>query len=270
VKQYPDSSAIPNYTSLLRLDGRGYLVLGAGDGIGRQTCHALAQAGAQVICVDRDAGLAEKVAQEISGVAMVANVTSREDMQRTFHAAKSSFAERFAGVVDIVGIANITELTAMDDAAWDSQFDLVLRHAWLAIQFGGAALAERGGGSMVFVGSISGLVSVAKQAAYGAAKAALHHLVRCAAHELGNRGVRVNAVAPGFVRTPRLLSRLSEGFWDQVSEINPLGRVAVPADIASAILYLASDLSGYVTANVLTLDGGMHAIAALPEIRPPR
>jgi NAD(P)-dependent dehydrogenase (short-subunit alcohol dehydrogenase family) len=170
--------------------------------------------------------------------------------------------------VDIVGIASITELSAMDDDAWDRQFNLVLRHAWLAIQLGGAALAERGGGSMVFVGSISGIVSVAKQAAYGAAKAALHHLVRCAAHELGSRGVRVNAVAPGFVRTPRLLDRLSDDFWEQLSQDNPAGRVAVPADVASAILYLASDLSGYVTANVLTLDGGTHCVASLPEIRP--
>jgi NAD(P)-dependent dehydrogenase (short-subunit alcohol dehydrogenase family) len=268
VTQYPDSKAVPEYTKLLRLDGRGYLVRGAGDGIGRQTCHALAQSGAQVLCVDREEALAQNVASEVSGIPVVADVTSREDMQRVVESATSSFGKRFAGVIDIVGIASIGELNAMDDQAWDSQFDLVLRHAWLAIQLGGAALAERGGGSMVFVGSISGLVSVAKQAAYGAAKAALHHLVRCAAHELGSRGVRVNAVAPGFVRTPRLLSRLSENFWDQVSQSNPLGRVAIPADVASAILYLASDLSGYVTANVLTLDGGTHAIAALPEIRP--
>ena len=268
MKQYPDSNAVPDYTGLLRLDHRGYLVLGAGDGIGRQTCHALAQAGAQVLCVDREEALAQKVAAEVSGIPVVADVTSRDDMHHVFKKATSSFGEQFAGVVDIVGIASITELSAMDDDAWDRQFNLVLRHAWLAIQLGGAALAERGGGSMVFVGSISGIVSVVKQAAYGAAKAALHHLVRCAAHELGSRGVRVNAVAPGFVRTPRLLDRLSDDFWEQLSQDNPAGRVAVPADVASAILYLASDLSGYVTANVLTLDGGTHCVASLPEIRP--
>jgi NAD(P)-dependent dehydrogenase (short-subunit alcohol dehydrogenase family) len=119
---------------------------------------------------------------------------------------------------------------------------------------------------MVFVGSISGMVSVANQAAYGTAKAALHHLVRCAAHELGPQSVRVNAVAPGFVRTPRLLARLDEEFWDRVANVNPLRRVAIPADVASAILFLASDLASYVTGNVLTLDGGTNFLAALPAM----
>jgi len=99
------------------------------------------------------------------------------------------------------------------------------------------------------------------------AKAALHHLVRCSAHELGPRGVRVNAVAPGFVRTPRLLKALAGEFWDQVGETNPLGRVAIPADIASAILFLCSDLASYVTGNVLTLDGGAHFVPPFPELR---
>jgi NAD(P)-dependent dehydrogenase (short-subunit alcohol dehydrogenase family) len=152
----------------------------------------------------------------------------------------------------------------LSDASWNSQFDIVLRHAFLAIQIGGAALAQVGGGSMTFVGSISGCVSVANQAAYGTAKAALHHLVRCSAHELGPQGVRVNAVAPGFVRTPRLLNKLGEDFWDRVAAVNPLGRVDVPAEIAGAILFLACDLSSYVTGNVITLDGGTNNVAALP------
>jgi NAD(P)-dependent dehydrogenase (short-subunit alcohol dehydrogenase family) len=158
----------------------------------------------------------------------------------------------------------------MGDEMWNQQFDIVLRHAYLAIQMGGAALAKRGGGSMVFAGSISGEVSVENQAAYGTAKAALHHLVRCAAHELGPSGVRVNAVAPGFVRTPRLLSRLDEDFWGSVASVNPLRRVAIPADIAKAILFLSSDLASYTTGNILTLDGGTHFVAALPTIKPLR
>jgi NAD(P)-dependent dehydrogenase (short-subunit alcohol dehydrogenase family) len=263
--KYPDSSAVPNYAGLLALNGRGYVVLGAGDGMGRQTCHALAQAGARVLCVDRDAELANAVAREVDGLPAFADVTSRTDMQRVFQMAEDKFGVGFSGLVDIVGVAQIGELSTVDDASWSRQFDIVLRHAYLAIQLGGAVLTKRGGGSMVFVGSISGLVSVARQAAYGTAKAALHHLVRCAAHELGPAGVRVNAVAPGFVRTPRLLKALSEEFWNQVSDINPLRRVAIPADIAGAILFLCSDLAGYVTGNILTLDGGTSVLAALPE-----
>jgi NAD(P)-dependent dehydrogenase (short-subunit alcohol dehydrogenase family) len=119
---------------------------------------------------------------------------------------------------------------------------------------------------MTFIGSISGCVSVSNQAAYGTAKAALHHLVRCSAHELGPHRVRVNGIAPGFVRTPRLLARLNEEFWDRVAGVNPLRRVAVPAEIAAAVLFLCSDLASYVTGNVMTLDGGTSNAAALPAI----
>jgi NAD(P)-dependent dehydrogenase (short-subunit alcohol dehydrogenase family) len=262
----PDSNAVPDYNKLSRLDGRGFVVLGGGDGIGRQTCHALAQAGAGVMCVDREPALAEAVAAEVGGIPVAGDVTVRGDMARIFDQAEKEFGDTLRGVVDIVGIATIGKIGEATDETWDRQFDVVLRHAYLAIQIGGDLLAARGGGTMVFVGSISGVVSVANQAMYGTAKAALHHLVRCAAHELGARQIRVNAIAPGFVRTPRLLERLSEQFWAQVSEANPLRRVAVPADIAAAVLYLSSDLAGYVTGNVVTLDGGMNFVAALPEM----
>jgi NAD(P)-dependent dehydrogenase (short-subunit alcohol dehydrogenase family) len=262
----PDSNAVPDYNKLSRLDGRGFVVLGGGDGLGRQTCHALAQAGAGVMCVDREPALAEAVAAEVGGIPVAGDVTVRGDMARIFDQAEKEFGDTLRGVVDIVGIATIGKIGEATDETWARQFDVVLRHAYLAIQIGGDLLAARGGGTMVFVGSISGVVSVANQAMYGTAKAALHHLVRCAAHELGARQIRVNAIAPGFVRTPRLLERLSERFWAQVSDANPLRRVAVPADIASAVLYLCSDLAGYVTGNVVTLDGGMNFVAALPEM----
>lgn len=264
---YPDSHAVPDFTRLLRLDGRGFVVLGAGDGMGRQTVHALAQAGANVLSVDRDPALAEAIAHDAGGISLAADVTARADMERVFAMADSQFGKSFAGVVDIVGMATTAPLSEIDDAMWTRQFDIVLRHAYLTIQLAGSALARRGGGALTFVGSISGEVSVAHQAAYGTAKAALHHLVRCAAHELGPAGVRVNAVAPGFVRTPRLLKALSDEFWERVSVANPLRRVAIPADIAAALLFLSSDLARYVTANVMTLDGGTSSIAALPEFR---
>jgi NAD(P)-dependent dehydrogenase (short-subunit alcohol dehydrogenase family) len=266
--RYPDSAAVPDYLRALRLDGCAFVVLGAGDGMGRQTCHALAQAGAEVLCVDRDPALAESVAREVDGIPAVADVTRREQMRRTFQTADEEFGGTLSGIVDIVGIAQIDELRAMDDEAWDRQFDTVLRHAFLAIQIGGAALEARGGGSLTFVGSLAGISSVANQVAYGTAKAALHHLVRTSAHELGPKGVRVNAVAPGFVRTPRLLSRLGEPFWQSVADLNPLRRVAIPADVARVILFLCSDLAGYVNGNILTLDGGAGLVAAVPDIRP--
>jgi len=252
----PDSHTVPDFNALLRLDGRGFVVLGAGDGMGRQAAHALAQCGAKVLCVDRDRRLAETIASETGGSAEAADVTQRPDMERVFTAAQRQYGQDFAGVVDIVGMAHTAPLTEIDDAAWTQQFDINLRHAYLTIQLAGRALAARGAGSLTFVGSISGEVSVANQAAYGAAKAALHHLVRCAAHELGPANVRVNAVAPGFVRTPRLLKALSADFWDGVARANPLRRVAIPADIAAALLFLSSDLADMVVGHTLMVDGG--------------
>lgn len=267
MKTYPDSNAVPAYTTMLGLADRGFMVFGAGEGIGRQACHALSQAGARVVCVDREAALAERVAEEVNGVPASADVTQRSEVERVFAMADKTLGSRFSGIVDIVGMAHIGPIVSIDDETWDRQFDIVLRHVYLTLQLGSPRLQARGGGTMVYVGSISGEVSVPSQAVYGTAKAALHHLVRCAAHELGPAGIRVNAIAPGVVRTPRLLKGLSEELWQHLSDLNPLRRVAIPAEIAAAILFLASDLSGYVTGNVLTLDGGVSNMAVIPDFR---
>lgn len=256
----------PDYLSLLRLDGRGFVVLGAGQGIGEQAVHALAQAGARVLCVDRDEALARHIAESVGGVACTADVTLRTDMQRVFDTARQAFG-RVHGVVDIIGVAGIKPLSAVDDAAWDQQFDIVLRHAYLAIQIGGEMMAADGGGSFAFVGSMSGNRAVPNQTAYAVSKAALHHLVRCAGAEYARRKVRINAVAPGYVRTPRLNVRLDEAAWDAIGKVIPIGRPATPAEIAGPLLFLASDLSAHMTGEVIAVDGGAGVMAAFPDVK---
>jgi NAD(P)-dependent dehydrogenase (short-subunit alcohol dehydrogenase family) len=260
------ADAIPDYLSLLRLDGRGFVVLGAGQGIGEQAVHALAQAGARVLCVDRDEQLARNIAETVGGVACAADVTARADMQRVFATARKSFG-RVHGVVDIIGVAGIKPLAEVDDAGWDAQFDIVLRHAWLAIQVGGEMMAADGGGSMAFVGSMSGNRAVPNQTAYAVSKAALHHLVRCAGAEYARRGVRINAVAPGYVRTPRLNQRLGEDAWSAIGKVIPIGRPATPAEIAGPLLFLASDLSAHMSGEVMAVDGGAGVMAAFPDVK---
>jgi NAD(P)-dependent dehydrogenase (short-subunit alcohol dehydrogenase family) len=260
----PEIDPASDFTNAYRLDGKGFVVLGAGQGIGRQTCHALSQAGAQVLCVDRESTLAKSVAGEIGGRAFVAEVTDRRSMEQAFSKATDLFGDRLSGVVDIVGIADVRPLSEMDDASWDRQFDLVLRHAFLAIQLGSKYLSSHS--SIVFVSSISGERSFHNQSSYGVAKAALNHLVHCAAHEYGPKGIRINAVAPGFVKTPRLLAALPEEFWETLNGFIPLGRAAEPEDVAKAILFLASDMSSCITGAVLPIDGGASVVAALPPI----
>jgi NAD(P)-dependent dehydrogenase (short-subunit alcohol dehydrogenase family) len=256
----------PDYLSLLRLDGRGFVVLGAGQGIGEQATRALAQAGARVLCVDRDAQLARNIAEAVGGAPLAADVTSRADMQRIFDTAKREFG-RVHGVVDIIGVAGIKPLSAVTDESWNQQFDIVLRHAFLAIQIGGEMMAADGGGTIAIVGSMSGNRAVPKQTAYAVAKAALHHLVRCAGTEYAPRGVRINAVAPGYVRTPRLNQRLDEDAWTAIGKVIPIGRPATPAEIAGPLLFLASDLSAHMTGEVMAVDGGAAAMAAFPDVK---
>ncbi len=253
-----DDSPVPDYPALLRLDGRAFVLLGAGQGIGRQSAHALHAAGATVLCVDKDPELAKEVAAEVDGLAWSGDATRRGEVEQLFGHAEAALG-RLDGVVDIIGMAQYADLLDVEDGLWDWHFDIVLRHALLALQYGGRAMTARGGGTFVFVASVSGITSAPRHAAYGAAKAALMSLVRTAAVELGPSGVRVNAVAPGVVWTPRVSAYLGEEGRAEQSANAPLADVALPADIAASILFLAGDLARYVNGHTLVVDGGVSA-----------
>jgi NAD(P)-dependent dehydrogenase (short-subunit alcohol dehydrogenase family) len=245
-----DDSPIPDYPSLLRLDGRRIIVVGAGNGIGRQASHALSMVGARLCCVDVDAELAAQIAEEVGGVAAVGDMRTRTDAERVFGEATAALAG-LDGVVGIIGTSHWATLVDLDDADWDAQHDLNLRYAFLATQLGARAMAG-GTGSMVFVASVSGQFAAPRHAAYGAFKAGLMALVKSAAEELGP-AIRVNAVAPGAVRTPRWAHLAAEPA--RVASV-PLRKMAEPADIAAAILFLTSDLAGHITGQTLVVDGG--------------
>lgn len=251
-----DDTDVPDYPSLLRLDGRRFVVIGAGQGIGRQATHALASAGARVVCVDRDGDLANDVAAEVDGIPWIGDVTRRADVERLFDEAAAGLGG-LDGVVDTVGMAQYAGLLELDDELWQWHQDICIRHVFLALQYGGRKLRDGGGGSMVFVASASGISAAPEHAAYGAAKAGVMSLVRSAAEELGPHGIRVNAVAPGVVWTPRVSAYLGEKGRQRNADNAPLRRVALPADIAATILFLSSDLAGYVSGQTLSVDGGV-------------
>jgi len=253
-----DPETIPDYMSMTRLDGQGHVVIGAGRGIGRQCAHALAQAGARVVCVDMDFGRAQLVAGEVGGLAMSADVTRRPELEALLTKAERELG-RLDGVVNIVGASLGSTVLEATDELIEQNLDINLKHAILTVQIGARLMAASGGGSVTLVGSIAGIAALPKQALYGAAKAALHHFVRSSAAELGHLGVRVNAVAPGYVRTPRMLDRFDDEKWDEIEEATPLQRSGLPSDIASVALFLASGLGSFVTGQIILADGGLTA-----------
>lgn len=245
----------PDYPGLLRLQDRHVLVLGGGLGIGHQACAAAASVGANVTVVDTDAERAKRVAAEVGGLPLVGDATNRDDVERMVAEAVARFGP-LHGLADIIGISHIATILDTDDEVFDRGIALNLRHAFLALQIGARAMTD-GGGSMVFVGSISGVRSSPKHAVYGAAKAALGNLAASAAVELGPAGIRVNVVAPGQTYTPRVALRHPEAdYYEKAALPVPLGRVGEPSDIASALLFFLSDLSQWITGQTLVVDGG--------------
>jgi NAD(P)-dependent dehydrogenase (short-subunit alcohol dehydrogenase family) len=252
-----DQSSVPSYLDLLRLDGRGYMVIGAGQGMGRQTAHALAQAGGGVFCVDIDPERANAIAAETGGIPWVGDATKRDHVERMVADAEEALG-RIDGFVDIVGMARWAGILEIDESTWDWQFDICLRHAYLVSQLAGRRMLESGG-TMVFISSASGLTGAPNHAAYGAAKAGLMAWVQSLAVELGPHKIRANAVAPGSILTPRIESMLSQAQLEANASNSPLGRMGWPHEVASAALFLSSDLSGYLSGQTLVLDGAVAA-----------
>jgi NAD(P)-dependent dehydrogenase (short-subunit alcohol dehydrogenase family) len=252
----PDADAVPDYPSRLRLDGRHVAVLGAGAGIGRQAAHALAAAGAAVSCLDLDAAAAARVAAEVRGAGYEADGTDPVSLAATLEAAAGRDG-LLRGVVDVVGGPRAAALSGHDQATWDWTLDLNVRHVLLVMQLAPPYLAASA--SLAFVGSSAGQTGAPGRAGYGAAKAALLSLVKTAAIELGP-GVRVNAVSPGLTWTPRVRQNRGEAERPALGARHPLGRVGEPSDVASALLFLISDLSSWITGQNLIVDGGISCL----------
>jgi NAD(P)-dependent dehydrogenase (short-subunit alcohol dehydrogenase family) len=253
-----DRAPVPDYLRLLDLSGRQYLVVGAGQGIGRQVCHALAQAGAsRILCADIVGERAERVAAEIKvGIPATADVATGPGISDLV-ASTASTLSRLDGFVDIVGQASWATIPEITDEVWERDFAMCLGHARGLSQGLTDMLVADGGASVVFTTSVSGMYGAPGHAAYGAAKAALLSWVESLAVELGPLGVRSNSVAPGTVLTPRM-----NDFWSprkkRATAANaPLGRLGATADIAGAVLYLISDLSSFVTGKTIVVDGGV-------------
>ena len=251
------------YIEKYRLDGKTAFITGGGRGIGLCTAQALAEAGARVIIADQDPEILEtgRAAMAELGYAVDAvmlDVTRPADVKR---AADDCNARH--GAVDVL-IANAgiawpdTGGEDMSDEAWLKVVDVDLNGVFWSCRDFGRHMLARGHGTVVTVGSMSGLISnrPQRQAHYNAAKAGVHHLTRSLAAEWAARGVRVNAVAPGYIDTAMSGAGLRAEVGKLWLDLTPMGRGGRPDEVASAILFLATDAASLLTGSVIVADAG--------------
>jgi NAD(P)-dependent dehydrogenase (short-subunit alcohol dehydrogenase family) len=252
------------YLEKFKLPGKTAIVTGAGQGIGLACAEALGEAGARVIVADRDVALAKSATAELTGKGFQAEMA---EMDVTDSKGVTELADELVarhGRVDILvnnaGIARSeTPAETVTDEHWLNVLDVNLNGTfWCCRAFGKHMLAAKGG-TIVNVGSMSGFIvnKPQEQSYYNASKAAVHHLTKSLAAEWGARGVRVNAVAPTYIDTPlNAFVKSNPKMWDAWVGGTPMGRLGQVEEIASVVLFLASDAASLMTGSIVLVDGG--------------
>lgn len=236
------------------------MVTGAGRGIGRAVALRLAAAGADVACVSRTAGNAEKVAGEVRELGRRSWAVAVDVADPAQVAAGCETILSVAGRVDVLvnnaGVTRDALLMRMSEADWDAVLDTNLRGAFLTTKAFSRAFARQRSGRIINIASVIGLMGNAGQCNYAASKAGLIGFTKSVARELGPRGVTCNAIAPGFIETD-MTAVLKEEVKTELLGRIPLGGFGKSEDIAEAVFFLAGPGGRYVTGQVLVVDGGM-------------
>jgi len=242
------------------LNGRVALVTGASQGIGRACAIALAKGGAKVALAARNQEKLKQAVDEITSAggeaaAFAIDVADEDSIKAGVKAAIEKFG-KIEILVNNAGVTRDSSFRKMDRAAWDEVINTNLTSVFDITRRFIDAMAARGWGRVINISSIVGRIGNFGQTNYAAAKAGLIGFTKALAREYASKGVTVNAIAPGFVKT-RMLDRVPEKALKSVLDTTPVGRLGDPMDIGASVLYLASPAASFVTGHVLDVNGGM-------------
>jgi len=243
------------------LEGKKAVVTGGGRGIGRTIALTLAGAGADVAVLEMDGEAALQTSGEVSGLGRDALAVSLDvsDFNQV-HGEINKILDLWGRIDIVVNNAGITRdglLVRMAEKDWDAVLAVNLKGAFNLCRAVSRSMMKQRSGCVVNIASIIGMMGNAGQANYAASKGGLIALTKSVAREMAPRGVRVNAVAPGFIATA-MTDRIPGELREKMISSIPLGRMGLPEDVARAVLFLASPDADYITGQVLVVDGGMY------------
>jgi NAD(P)-dependent dehydrogenase (short-subunit alcohol dehydrogenase family) len=247
-----------SYSPLTPLDGRIAIVTGGARGIGLETAKALKENGADVVIVDINAEAGEKAAQEVGAEFVRTDLTNSDEVRKLAAEVRSKH-----GRIDIafnnagISVGSPSEECSDDD--WHKVINVNLHSVFYCCREFGKVMLEQGKGSIINTASMSGIISNTPQpqSAYNVSKAGVIMLTKSLAGEWAKRGVRVNSISPGYVGTEMTKIGMANPEWyADWLKFTPMGRVGEPREIATAVVYLASDASSYFTGSNLVVDGG--------------
>jgi NAD(P)-dependent dehydrogenase (short-subunit alcohol dehydrogenase family) len=245
------------------VDGKATVITGAAQGIGEATALRYAEEGADVVVADVEVEGGKDTVSQIedmggNAVFVETDVSQTEDIQNMI----TTCLEEFGGIDVLFNNAGIDgpidPIVDYDEDGFDDVIDVNLKGVWLGLKYGIEAMLEDGGGSVISTSSIGGQVAVPQYSGYGAAKAGVSLMTKSAALEYATEGVRANAVAPGLVKTPMVenIMENDEEMAEQFRNMEPMGGLADPEEIANSVLFLGSDLASRVTGHTLAVEGG--------------
>ncbi len=246
---------------MTRLEGQVGIVTGGTRGIGQAIAEHLARAGANLIVASRTLSAASEVAAELSRlgprvIGMKLDVSNAEDVERVFEAARNEFG-RIDILVNNAGITKDGLLMRMREDAWDAVIDINLKGVFLCSREAIKDMTRQRYGRIVNITSVAAFMGNPGQANYSASKAGIVGFTKTVAREYAVRGITVNAVAPGFIETA-MTDVLPDTIKSDMMKLIPLGRFGTVDDVAQAVVFLASPEAGYITGQVIHVNGGMY------------